>query len=56
MASEQPSSGLQLDASGYRLDEEESKFFKAQTGIEDDEALKGHLVGVQAEALAVCEY
>lgn len=57
MAPEPPAarSGPQLDASGYGLDEEESKFFKAQTGIRDDEGLKEHLVRVQAEALAVRE-
>lgn len=45
-----------LDETGYRLDEEESAFYKAQTGIVSDAALKEHLVRVQAEALAVREY
>lgn len=38
----------------YRLDDEEKTFFKAQTGIEDDEELKKHILGVAAEAYAVC--
>lgn len=49
-------SGLVLDDAGYRLDEEESAFYKARTGIEDDVKLKEHLVRVQAEAIAVREY
>lgn len=56
MASLDSGSGLVLDETGYRLDEEESAFYKAQTGLEDDAALKDHLVRVQAEALAVREY
>lgn len=54
MASVNP--GLVLDETGYRLDEEESAFYKAQTGLVDDAALKDHLVRVQAEALAVRGY
>lgn len=56
MAASLNSSSLALDETGYRLDEEESAFYKAQTGIVFDAALKDHLVRVQAEALAVREY
>ncbi|KAH9840205.1 uncharacterized protein C8Q71DRAFT_703050 [Rhodofomes roseus] len=42
-----------LDESLYSLDEEESAFFKSQTGIEDDEALKSHILRVQKEAYEV---
>lgn len=45
-----------LDDTGYGLDEEESKFFKSQTGIQDEVQLKKHLLKVQAEALAIRQY
>ncbi|KAI0066720.1 hypothetical protein BV25DRAFT_1912758 [Artomyces pyxidatus] len=47
---------LELDESLYRLDDEEAAFFKAQTGIQDDEELKKHLLQGQAEAYAVFPY
>lgn len=50
------STAFALDDTGYGLDEEESKFFKSRTGIQDDAQLKEHLLKVQAEALAVREY
>ncbi|KAK0435186.1 hypothetical protein EV421DRAFT_1837199 [Armillaria borealis] len=40
----------QLDPTLYALAEDESAFFKAQTGIEDDVALKNHIFTVQEEA------
>ena len=46
---------ITLDGSRYALDEEESKFYKSQTGIQDDERLREHLFKVQAEALGVRE-
>lgn len=44
---------LPLDGSLYVLDDDTSVFMKAQTGIEDAEELKKHLLRVQAEAYAV---
>ncbi|TFY77546.1 hypothetical protein EWM64_g6466 [Hericium alpestre] len=41
-----------LDASLYSLNEEEVAFYKQQTGIEDDEELKRHIIAVQTEAYA----
>ncbi|KAI0061715.1 hypothetical protein BV25DRAFT_1870697 [Artomyces pyxidatus] len=46
----------ELDESLYRLDDEESAFFKAQTGIQDDTELKKHLLQIQAEAYAIYPY
>ena len=43
-----------LDERFYYLTDEESTFFKQQTGIQDDEELKAHILGVQAEAYKVC--
>jgi hypothetical protein len=47
--------GLQvaLDESLYNLTDEERAFFKQQTGIQDDDELKAHIVQVQAEAYKV---
>ena len=42
-----------LDDSLYRLDEEELTFMKTQSGIEDEEELKKHVLAVQAEAYKV---
>ena len=42
-----------LDEKFYQPEEKEVKFFKQQTGIQDDEALKRHIMEVQAEAYAV---
>ncbi|KAH9933311.1 uncharacterized protein B0H18DRAFT_870613 [Fomitopsis serialis] len=42
-----------LDESLYSLDEEESAFFKSLTGIDDDEALKQHILKVQNDAFEV---
>ena len=46
---------LPLDPSIYNLDEEERSFFKAQTGIQDDDELRDHILEVQAEAYAVSQ-
>jgi len=43
-----------LDESLYDFTEEERTFFKQQTGIEDDNELKAHILRVQAEAYEVC--
>jgi len=40
----------------YALEEEEIAFFKQQSGIEDDQQLKEHILKVQAEAYAVFPY
>ncbi|KAI0322176.1 hypothetical protein OF83DRAFT_1167836 [Amylostereum chailletii] len=45
-----------LDPSLYDLSEEESTFFKQQTGIQDDEELKAHILDIQAKAFAVHPY
>ena len=42
-----------LDPSIYNLDEEQRVFFKEQTGIQDDNELRDHILQVQAEAYAV---
>ncbi|KAH9964211.1 hypothetical protein BC827DRAFT_1189690 [Russula dissimulans] len=50
--------GLQvaLDESLYNLTDEERAFFKQQTGIQDDDELKAHIVQVQAEAYKIHPY
>jgi hypothetical protein len=42
-----------LDDSLYCLDPEETAFFKRQTGIQDEAALKTHIIDVQKEAYKV---
>jgi hypothetical protein len=42
-----------LDERLYDLTDEERSFFKQQTGIQDDDELKAHIVQVQAEAYKV---
>lgn len=42
-----------LDDKFYALDAEELAFYKAQTGIHDDDALKQHIMRVQADAYQV---
>ncbi|TFY82951.1 hypothetical protein EWM64_g1066 [Hericium alpestre] len=42
-----------LDESLYELNEEEEAFYKQQTGIQDDEELKRHIIAVQTEAYVV---
>ena len=42
-----------LDEKLYSLDEEEAAFFKSQTGIDDDEELKRHILRSQKEAYEV---
>jgi hypothetical protein len=44
---------LTLDESLYSPAADELAFFKSLTGIEDDGALKNHILAVQAEAFAV---
>ena len=39
-----------LDESFYSLDDEELAFFKANTKITDDDALKKHIMTLQAKA------
>ncbi|KAK0496147.1 hypothetical protein EDD18DRAFT_1169021 [Armillaria luteobubalina] len=46
----------QLDPTLYALAEDESSFFKTQTGIEDDVALKHHIVSIQEEAYKIHPY
>lgn len=42
-----------LDESLYKLDEEGFAFMKTQTGIDDEQELKKHILAVQAEAYEV---
>lgn len=42
-----------LSDEGYSLKGQELEFFKAQTGIQDEDALKTHLMQVQSEAWKV---
>ncbi|KAI9569264.1 hypothetical protein HD554DRAFT_2092421 [Boletus coccyginus] len=41
---------------GYRLSPEQTSFFKEQTGIDDDEALKNHILGVKERASKIFPY
>lgn len=45
-----------VDDSLYRLDPEEIAFFKRQTGLQDEGALKAHIIDVQKEAYQVIPY
>ncbi|KAA1468044.1 hypothetical protein DENSPDRAFT_770644 [Dentipellis sp. KUC8613] len=47
---------LPLDESLYQLTEEEIAFYKDQTGIQDEDELKKHIVACQAEAYKVAPY
>ncbi|THH16275.1 hypothetical protein EW146_g4351 [Bondarzewia mesenterica] len=47
---------LSLDDKYYRLDEEERAFFKVETGIDDDEELRRHIIAVQTEAFSIYQY
>ena len=44
---------LPLDEGLYNLDDTEITFFKQQTGIDDSDELKAHLLSIQAEAYEV---
>ncbi|KAJ7454164.1 hypothetical protein FB451DRAFT_1100012 [Mycena latifolia] len=45
-----------LDASLYKPDEEELKFMKSQTGIQDPDTLKQHIIAVQTKAYDIYSY
>lgn len=45
-----------VDASLYKLSPAQAAFFKTQTGIDDDEDLKRHILEVQAKAYKVAPY
>ena len=47
---------LPLDTSLYAPDEEEKAFLKTTTGIQDDEELKAHILGIQTKAFTVREW
>lgn len=47
---------IKIDEKLYGLDEEQTAFFKQQTGIQDDELLKQHIFEKQAEAFEVYPY
>jgi hypothetical protein len=40
----------------YEIDADVLAFFKAQTNIQDDEELKGHMAAIQAKAYQVFPY
>jgi hypothetical protein len=42
-----------LDPNLYFLTAKETEFYKAQTGIQDDEELKEHILAVQRDAYEV---
>lgn len=49
-----PSVGiLPLDETLYNIDDQALEFMRAQTGIQDAEELKRHILAVQAEAYTV---
>ena len=52
-STENPLANLSLDASFYKPSAQEVEFFKNQTGIQEDEELKDHIITVQKEAWAV---
>ncbi|KAH7907891.1 hypothetical protein BJ138DRAFT_425752 [Hygrophoropsis aurantiaca] len=45
-----------LDANFYKIGAEELSFFKSSTGIQDDDALKEHILIIQEKAYAVAPY
>ena len=45
-----------FDESNYSLDAEELVFLKSWTGIDNEEALKRHIISVQDEAYEVCVF
>jgi hypothetical protein len=45
-----------LDESLYSLNPEETAFYQAQTGIQDEQELKAHIMSVQRQAFAVHPY
>ena len=45
--------GIKLDPNHYSPLPDEIKFLKEQTGIEDEEELKNHIVSVQTDAWQV---
>ncbi|KAI1797519.1 hypothetical protein LXA43DRAFT_877015 [Ganoderma leucocontextum] len=45
-----------LDERLYKLEDEELAFMKTQTGIEDEEELKKHILAIQAEAYDIHPY
>jgi thermostable 8-oxoguanine DNA glycosylase len=45
-----------LDEKRYDLSPNEAAFFKKETGIDDDEVLKRHILALQAEAYNVRDF
>lgn len=52
-AAVKPAAEPSLDAA-YGLSVEQADFFKAETGIDDDDDLKTHILEVQRKAYEVC--
>lgn len=44
-----------LDDTFYGMDEEDSRFLKERTGIQDDAALKEYVMSVAREAYVICK-
>ncbi|KAF9071887.1 hypothetical protein BDP27DRAFT_1218444 [Rhodocollybia butyracea] len=47
---------MSLEEQFYNLDVEEHEFFKRETGIEDEEELKKHIIAVQTKAYSIYRY
>ncbi|KAF9061466.1 hypothetical protein BDP27DRAFT_1385368 [Rhodocollybia butyracea] len=47
---------MSLEEQYYNLDVEEHEFFKRETGIEDEEKLKEHIIAVQTKAYSIYRY
>ena len=45
-----------LDEGVYSLTSENATFFKSQTGIDDDETLKQHILAIQKKAYEACRH
>lgn len=51
---EDPTTRPSLDESLYTPDDQELAFFRSQTGIDDEQALKDHIISVQRKAYDAC--
>ena len=56
MSTTESSAPRLLDEGLYKLAEPDYEFMSAQTGIKDPEELKQHIIAVQKEIYAVCNY
>jgi len=51
-----PRPGRSLDESLFTPDPAELAFFKSQTGIDDEQALKDHIISIQRKAYEIYNY